>query len=425
MTQNRQRALKKPDVDWILLAMTLFEATAFIMLAFLDGFDPVPLILAVSVPLLLIAQVLLLGRAFPHMDKYILIVANFLCGVGLIMLYRLSPGMALKQLLFYGLGVMIMVCMTFLVARFRHWCALRLPMMGASVLMLALTLVIGKETYGAKNWIDLGFFSLQPSEFVKVALILCLAMDLSERRTIAQLVPVGVFAVACVGLIVLQKDLGAVLICFLVCIVVYFTATSNWLLCLSGLLAAAGGSVVMYKLFPHVQTRVAIWRDPWATPQDGGYQIVQSLIAIASGGMTGLGLGMGSANKSVPVVESDFIFSAVCEEFGIIVGLTVIALYVLLFIRGMLLAMRARSSFHALLAVGTVTSLALQTFMILGGVIKMVPLTGVTLPFISYGGSSMLSCMLMLGILQGVSIAVGEQDESQWRLARRREVWQP
>ena len=425
MTQNRQRALKKPDVDWILLAMTLFEATAFIMLAFLDGFDPVPLILAVSVPLLLIAQVLLLGRAFPHMDKYILIVANFLCGVGLIMLYRLSPDKALKQLLFYGLGVMIMVCMTFLVARFRHWRALRLPMMGASVLMLALTLVIGKETYGAKNWIDLGFFSLQPSEFVKVALILCLAMDLSERRTIAQLVPVGVFAVACVGLIVLQKDLGAVLICFIVCIVVYFIATSNWLLCLSGLLAAAGGSVVMYKLFPHVQTRVAIWQDPWATPQDGGYQIVQSLIAIASGGMTGLGLGMGSANKSVPVVESDFIFSAVCEEFGIIVGLTVIALYVLLFIRGMLLAMRARSSFHALLAVGTVTSLALQTFMILGGVIKMVPLTGVTLPFISYGGSSMLSCMLMLGILQGVSIAVGEQDESQWRLARRREVWQP
>ena len=196
------------------------------------------------------------------------------------------------------------------------------------------------------------------------------------------------------------------------------------MLCLCGLGAAAGGSVMMYKLFAHVRTRVAIWRNPWASPQDGGYQIVQSLIAMASGGMSGLGLGLGSAEISVPVVESDFIFAALCEEFGIIIGLTLIVLYVILFVRGLMLAMRARSSFHALLAVGTVTSLALQSFMIIGGVIKMVPLTGVTLPFISYGGSSMLSCMLMLGILQGVSIAVGEQDESQWRLARRREAAQ-
>lgn len=133
-----------------------------------------------------------------------------------------------------------------------------------------------------------------------------------------------------------------------------------------------------------------------------------------------MGLGLGSPDI-VPVAESDFIFSAICEEFGILVGLILILLYVILFARGLLLAMRARSSFHALLAVGAVTSLALQTFMIVGGVIKMIPLTGVTLPFVSYGGSSMLSSMLMLGILQGVSISVGEQDESQWRMARRRE----
>lgn len=130
MGSNR---LKKPDVDWILLAMTLFEATAYILLAFYDGFDFVPLILAVSVPLVLVAQVMLLGRAYPHMDRYILIVVNFLCGIGLIMLYRLSPEQALKQLLFYGIGVMAMVVMTFLVARFDGWRALRLPIMAASV----------------------------------------------------------------------------------------------------------------------------------------------------------------------------------------------------------------------------------------------------------------------------------------------------
>ena len=238
MATNNKRALKKPDVDWILLAMTLFEATAFLMLAFYKGFDFVPLVLAVSMPLLLLAQVLLLGRAFPHMDKYILIVANFFCGVGMIMLHRLAPGNALKQLLFYGVGILAMMVMTFMVARFRFWRMLKLPMMALSLGLLALTLVIGKETYGAKNWIDLKFFSLQPSEFVKVALVVCLALDLSEKRTIGTLIPVGVFAVACVGLICLQKDLGAVLICFMIAVAAYFTATSNWLLCLGGFAAA-------------------------------------------------------------------------------------------------------------------------------------------------------------------------------------------
>jgi len=159
--------MKRNEMDWILLAMTLFEATAFSMLAFYNGFDFVPLILAVSMPLLLIAQIALLGRAFPHMDRIMLSCANFLCGLGIIMLYRLDPEKALKQLLFYGLGVMAMVCMTVMVARMRRWRWLRLPAMLLSVGLLALTLVIGKETYGAKNWIDLKFFSLQPSEFVK------------------------------------------------------------------------------------------------------------------------------------------------------------------------------------------------------------------------------------------------------------------
>ena len=279
----RSKELKRPETDWVLLAMTLFEATAFILLAFRDGFDFVPLILAVSVPLLLVAQVLLLGRAYPHMDSYILIIVNFLCGVGLIMLYRLDAGRALRQLLFYGVGVMAMMGMTFLVARYRGWRKLRLLIMLASVAMLGLTLLIGEENGGAKNWIDLGFLSIQPSEFVKVALVLCLAMDLSERRTVRQLVPVGLFAVACVGLIVLQKDLGAVLICFLTCLTVYYVATSNWMLALAGLVCAAAGSTVLYHLFDHVRTRVAIWQNPWDSPQGSGYQIIQSLISIASG----------------------------------------------------------------------------------------------------------------------------------------------
>lgn len=414
------RRLKRPASDWLLLFLCAFEVSGFGLVAFYDGFSPFALLLCGLMPVLLVAQVLGLGRLFPHMDQQTLIIGNFLCALGLILLCRLRPDKALRQFFFYLIGVGCMLAMTFFVAKARNKRALRWPVMLLAVGSLGLTLLVGEETYGAKNWIDLGVFSLQPSEFVKLALVYVFAIYLSERRALRGNLPALAFAGVCLLLIVLQKDLGAVLICFVLCLFMYYAATGNLLLCSLAVVAACGGAVLMYLLFDHVQLRVAMWQNPWVSPTEGGYQIIQALVAIGSGGMAGLGLGLGSPT-TIPVYDTDFIFAALCEEMGILVGLMVLLVYVLLFLRAGLLALRSRSALDSLLCVGVLASLSSQTFLIVGGVVKMIPLTGVTLPFISYGGSSLLSSMLMLGVLQGVSINAGRREESAWLRAHGRE----
>lgn len=412
-----RRVLKKPDTDWVLLAMAVFESSALLLLAFKDGIALFPLLMAVALPLLLVGQVLGLRRLFPQLDQSVLIIGNFLCALGIILLCRLRPDRAEKQFLYYLLGIGVMLLATWAISRYKHLKILRWPAMLVCVGLLAVTLVLGRETYGAKNWLNFGGFSLQASEFVKVGLVFVLATYMSERRTLRGLVPAIVFAGLCMGLIVLQKDLGAVLICFFVCLFMYYAATGKWGVSLLALAAAAVGAVVLYNLFDHVQLRVAMWQNPWTSPEDGGYQIIQALVAIGSGGALGLGFGLGSPT-TIPVYDTDFIFAALCEEFGLVVGLLVLGIYVLLFLRAGMLALRSRTAFDALTCVGVLASLAIQTFLIVGGVIKMIPLTGVTLPFISYGGSSMLSSMAMLGILQGVSVRVRLMEEKEWDRAR-------
>ncbi len=419
MTQQR---LKRPSSDYLLLFLSVFEASGFALVAFCDEFSPFALLLCALMPLLLVFQALGLRRAFPHMDQQLLIIGNFLCALGILLLCRLRPDKAVKQFIYYLAGIVGMVVITLFLAKAKNKRSLRYVAAVLAIGSLSLTLIIGKETFGAKNWIDLGFFTIQPSEFVKLALIYVLSVSLSENRRLRGNLPALLFAGFCLILIVLQKDLGAVLICFVTCLFLYYAATGSLGLCSLALLAAAGGAVVMYHLFDHVQLRVAMWQNPWVSPTDGGYQIVQALVAIGSGGMAGLGLGLGSPT-TIPVYDTDFIFAALCEEMGILVGLMVILLYVILFLRAGLLALRSRSAFDSLLCVGVLASLAAQTFLIVGGVIKMIPLTGVTLPFISYGGSSMLSSMLMLGVLQGVAENTGRREEEAWlRAGYLREV---
>ena len=180
-----------------------------------------------------------------------------------------------------------------------------------------------------------------------------------------------------------------------------FASTGSFFLLLAGILGAGGAAWAGYRLFAHVKKRVAIWRNPWAVYDTFGYQIVQGLIALASGGLMGVGLGLGSPT-TIPVYESDFIFAVLCEQFGLIFALFVLAIVVALIWRGTTIAMAARTSFHGLLAMGATLMIGLQTFVIVGGVIKLIPLTGVTMPFVSYGGTSLLSSMCLVGLIQGV-----------------------
>ena len=339
----------------------------------------------------------LLSRLFPT-DKLLLSLTNFLCALGVLVLYATNPNYAYQQTMYYGVGLGTMVVCIYLVRIIRNWHIPVLLMIPVSLAMLALPLVIGKETNGAKNWFYIGSLSVQPSEIVKLSLLVIISFYMSRHK----MIPWLFFAVCCLGLLMLQKDLGTALMYYGTTLMLFYASSGN--LALTGLgLAGGGGAAVMgYKMFAHVKKRVAIWLNPWSDYENAGYQIVQGLMALASGGMLGCGLGLGTPT-TIPVYHTDFIFAVICEQFGLIFGLCVLAMYVALIWRGATIAMAARRSFHGLLAMGCTVLIALQTFTIIGGVIKLIPLTGVTMPFVSYGGTSLVSSMCLIGLLQGVA----------------------
>lgn len=305
-----------------------------------------------------------------------------------------------------------MVVCIWIVRLVHSWRTPLLVLMPLSLALLALPLLIGRETYGATNWIRVGGVSLQPSELVKLSLLITVAWYMSRRRTLPWLA----FAVCCLGVLMLEKDLGTALLYYAVALLLCFASTGSIVFTALGLGGGVGAAALGYRMFSHVKRRVAIWINPWADYENAGYQIVQGLMALASGGLFGVGLGLGSP-RSIPVFETDFIFAVICEQFGLIFGLCVLAMYAAIMGRGAAIAMSARRSFHALLAMGVTLMLSLQTFVIIGGVLKLIPLTGVTMPFVSSGGSSMLSSMGLIGLLQGVHSLNEDDLEEDTRLA--------
>ena len=208
---------------------------------------------------------------------------------------------------------------------------------------------------------------------------------------------------------------------FLTTVAVFYIATSNLFITLSGLGMGCAAAVIAYKLFPYVAHRIEIWRDPWADPLGlGSGQLVQALIAIGSGGLFGMGLGQGMPRR-IPLYHSDFIFASITEEFGLIFAVGLLAVYVLIIMRGLTVAMNARTSFHSLTAFGIVAMLGLQTMLIVGGNTKLLPLTGVTLPLIAAGGSSLVSTFASIGILLGISSLNAEDEAADYEQAELRE----
>ena len=381
--------------------MMLFFFSAFFLIALKGELRWQGFALALVVPALIYVATMGLPRFFPA-DKLLLAIANFLCALGVLVLYStdLDAGTSrgLQQAVYYSTGIVAMLFCILLVRYVRRWKFLiKLVVLGAAAL-LALPLAIGTEQNGAVNWINLGGTSLQPSEIVKIALLLILSYYMSRRQFWAWLL----FAGYCLAILMLQKDLGTALIYYATTLFLFFSATGNLPLTGLGLVGGAGAAVLGYRMFAHVKKRVAVWQNPWMYFETSGYQIAQILMAIASGGLFGVGLGLG-APRVIPVYFTDCIFAVICEQFGIIFGVLVLVMYVILILRGASIAVSARHSFHALLAMGTTLMLGVQTFVIIGGVLKLIPLTGVTMPFVSYGGTSLVSCMGLIGLLQGVA----------------------
>lgn len=278
-----------------------------------------------------------------------------------------------------------------------------------TLILMPLALIFGTELYGAKNWIIIGPISFQPSEFGKIALVLYLAAALSSyeaknnfKGDAKQLWQPALVAGFSMGCMVLQRDLGSALIFFGISITLLYVATSKRKYVFTALGLAAIGSVAGYAMFGHVRERVKIWLDPWKYALGSSYQIVEGMYSIAAGGLFGVGLGQGHF-ENLPVKESDMIYAIICEEFGIIFAIGLMIIYFLLFYRGIRAAFVTKDSYSQLIAVGFSTMIACQTLVIIGGIFAVIPLTGITLPIISYGGSSVLTIFFALGILQKIS----------------------
>ena len=398
----------------------LMHMTAFLILGYNREtymFDITTLIFgAVSLVFLLFA-VKLLDRFYYEGCPLIWTGMLFLMDVSLIILQRVEPSLAHRQLMWMCIGL---AGMSFLPTFFRwiprfemfEW----VYIIGCYLLLLS-TRFFGVSKYGSTNWLAIGPVTFQPSEIAKFLFVFYLASVFRKRVEWKQFLTTGILSAGLVMLLVLQKDLGSALIFFMTYMVMLYIATSNEFLFFLGMGAASVAAMGAYKLFSHVQVRVAAWRNPWADIDAGGYQIVSSLFAITTWGLFGSGLTKGMP-KSIPVVESDMIFSAICEEFGVIFGAGVIGIFIMLLYRGVCIALDCNRRYYSILAAGVTTLISFQAFVILGGVMKLIPLTGVTLPFVSYGGSSVLVSLMMIGLLQWVCVyceqrAQQEQEEQR------------
>lgn len=389
----------KRDPAWMLISVVmLFYFSAFLLISFQkEQVNWQGLLLSIAVPAMIFIGSMVLPRFFPA-DKLLLSLTNFLCALGVLLLYRIKPQYGLDQAVRYGVGLACMLITILVVHRVRSWRWLAFAAIFLSLGALALPIAVGTTINGAKSWIKIAGQSLQPSELVKLSYLVVLAYYMSRRR----MLPWLFLAVGSLGILMLQQDLGTALMYYSSALLLFYASTGNMPLTLLGLAGGAGAAVAGYEMFDRVKRRVAAWKNPWADYQSSGFQIVQSLIAIASGGLFGVGLGLGSP-RDIPEYTSDFIFAVLCEQFGIIFGLCVLLIYVVLILRGVSIAIASRESFHALLAMGCVVMLGVQTFVIIGGVIKLIPLTGVTMPFVSEGGTSLVSCLCLVGMLQGVA----------------------
>ena len=414
--EKMRRALMRSNTRLLLTAVVIFQALAMLLIALKPETASLqPLIFAVAIPLTTILVTNLMGKIWP-VDRAILILVLLLASVGLIALSDIcrSEETPRDQAIYALAGVLAMFVGAALIRGLSDW-KKRTPLLMALCALALLTPwlpgPIGGWHDGARNWIHLGPISGQPSEFMKPVLIVILAAGFSNRARFARCLPYIAFAALCCGILLSERDLGALLLYFLTTVLMYYVASSNGALCLAGLGMGAGAAVIAYNAMPYVRDRVAIWKNPWSDPLDAGYQIVRALAAIGSGGLFGMGLGLGMP-RSVPLYHSDFIFTSIAEEFGLIFSIALMAVYVLIIMRGLIVAMNARTSFHSITAFGLVAIMGLQALLIIGGNTKLLPLTGVTLPLVSYGGSSLVSCFFSMGILLGIS-SMNAEDEAR------------
>jgi cell division protein FtsW (lipid II flippase) len=397
--------------------------------------DPGPLGLAIAYVGLMFGAHLFLRQAGNRGDQLLLPAVAAIGGVGLVMLNRLPQdllgidalgirlGMAATQLLWFAVGVsaMVAVAVSFRDDRvLRHY---KYTWALAGAALVVLTFLFGREVNGARLWLYVGPVGFQPGEAIKIVLVIFIAGYLAEKRALLAgasarlgpiripplpyLLPMLAIFVIVMLIVIVSRDLGTALLFLGIFLTMLFVATGRRSYVLLGMVLFVVGSFAAYQVFGHVRVRVDNWIDPFADPSGTGYQTVQALYAFGRGGLFGEGLGQGlplvSGHLPIPALPTDFIFAAVAEELGLVGAFALLALALVVVFRGLRTAMLARDDFSAMLAVGLTISLGLQTLIIAAGNVKLIPLTGITFPFVSYGGSSLLASFVVIGLLLGIS----------------------
>ncbi len=377
---------------------------------------------AFFVALFVVAHVLLRMR-LPYADPYLLPLGGVLCAIGLTEIYRIDPDLAFRQGLWVVVGVAVFAVLVLFMRDYRALDNVKyvLGLSAIGLLVLPALPGIGRTINGATLWVDIGPLVFQPGELAKVMIVIFLAGYLRDNREMLSfgvgsgrlpspkhLGPLLLIWGGAMLVLFQTRDLGGALLYFAIFLVMLYTATARWSFVAVGLGLFLLGAFALYQVIPHVQDRVEGWLDPWSDPQGETYQLVQSIYAISSGGVFGSGLGRGvlvspEGESYIPFLETDFIFSAVAQELGLAGAAAVVLLYLLFAFRGFRISMLADDGFSKLLAAGLTAAVAIQAFIIIGGVTGLIPLTGITLPFVSYGGSSIVANFVVLALLLMVS----------------------
>lgn len=359
---------------------------------------------------------LALRKFAPAADPAILPICFALSSIGIAFVTRLAPDLAVRQVAWLVLGIIFMIAVIIFMKNMDKTANYKYTLMVIGLILLLSPLLpgIGNEIYGSRIWLSIGSFSFQPGEIAKIFIVLFLAGYLAQNREMlsvfthkvgpfkfpdrSTLLPLLIMWLLSMAIVVFEKDLGSALIVYFVFLTMLYVASGKKFYLVVGLLTIAIGAVILFFFFSHVQVRVDTWLDPFADPTNTGYQLVQSIFSMADGGLFGVGIGSGLADN-IPIVESDFIFAAIAEETGLLGAAGLLLLYLCFAIRGLVTAARAKSDVSSFIAVGLTATIVLQAFIIVGGVTRLIPLTGLTLPFVSQGGSSLLASFIAVGFL--------------------------
>lgn len=369
------------------------------------------------VQIFIFAVLTIVPLIYEKCDRTLLNHMCMLTGIGFCMISRLSFEKALRQYIIAVISIVFAMLLPFLLNKFEFWKKLTWLYASAGILLLGGVLVLGEVTHGSRISFTIQQVTFQPSEFVKILFVFFIAGALWEDTSFKRIAITSVLAGIQVLILVLSRDLGSALIFFVAYLFMVFAASGDFRYFLAGTLGGCLAAVAAYYIFDHVKVRVLAWQDPWSYIDNQGYQITQSLFAIGSGSWFGMGLYQGNPS-AIPYVEADFIFSSICEELGVVFGICLILICLSCFVTMMNIAILQKDPFFQLLAGGLGIMYIFQIFLTIGGGIKFIPLTGVTLPFVSYGGSSVMTTMIMFFIIQALSIRTYKR-EGEKRLAEK------